>query len=80
MSVSSFGGSRYYVTFIDDYTRYTCVYFLKSKDEVLEKFKEFHNFATNLTGKHIKVLRTDNGGEYCSKAFEAYLKEKENTN
>ena len=31
MSVSSFGGSRYYVTFIDDYTRYTCIYFLKSK-------------------------------------------------
>ena len=69
MSVSSLGGSQYYVTFIDDFTRYTTVYFLKTKDEVLEKFKEFHSFA-------VKVLRTDNGGEYCSKLFDAFLKEK----
>jgi hypothetical protein len=76
MSVSSFGGSRYYVSFIDDYTRYTRVYFLKSKDEVLEKFKEFDNFTKNVTGKGIKILRTDNGGEYCSNAFDTYLKER----
>ena len=52
------------------------VYFLKGKDQVLEIFKEFHYYTTNLSGKHIKILRTDNGGEYCSKAFEVYLKEK----
>ena len=75
MSTTSLGGSRYYVTFIDDYTRYTTVYFLKTKDEVLEKFKEFHNFTINHTGKQIQTLRTDNGGEYCSKAFDTYLKE-----
>ena len=75
MSTSSLGGSRHYVTFIDDYTRYTTVYFLKTKDEVLAKFKEFHNFTINHTGKQIQTLRTDNGGEYCSKAFDTYLKE-----
>ena len=75
MSVSLLGGSRYYVTFIDDYTRYTSVYFMKTKDEALEKFKKFHSFAVNFTGEQVKVLRTDNGGEYCSKAFDAYLKE-----
>jgi hypothetical protein len=64
------------VSFIDDYTRYTRVYFLKSEDEVLEKFKEFYNFTKNVTGKGIKILRTDNGGEYCSKAFDTYLKER----
>ena len=76
MSVSSFGGSCFYVTFIDDYTRYNCVYFMKNKSEVLEKLKEFHNFATNLAGNRIKVLRSDNGGEYCSRNFDEYLKQK----
>jgi hypothetical protein len=65
MPESSIGGSRYYVTFIDDFTRYTFVYFLKNKSQVLEKFKDFHNYAKNVSGKGIKVIRTDNGGEYC---------------
>ena len=75
MPESSIGGSRYYVTFIDDFTRYTFVYFLKNKSQVLEKFKDFHNYAKNVSGKGIKVIRTDNGGEYCSKEFESFLKE-----
>ena len=75
MHVKSFGDSRYMVTFIDDYSRYTCVYFMKRKSEVLEKFKEFVNYATNSSGKKVKILRSDNGGEYCSKAFVDYLKE-----
>ena len=36
MSVNSLGGSRYYVTFIDDYSRYTCVYFMKIQRKKLE--------------------------------------------
>ena len=75
MSVNSIGGSRYFVTFIDDLSRYTYVYFIKHKHEVLEKFKEFVSLISNITDNTIKVLRSDNGGEYCSKAFEAYLKE-----
>ena len=43
--VNSLEGSRYYVTFIDDYTRHTSVHFMKTNDEVLEKFKTFYNFA-----------------------------------
>jgi hypothetical protein len=76
MSVNSIGGSRYFVTFIDDYSRYTHVYFIQRKDQVLEKFKEFVTLARNLTGKQVKTLRTDNGGEYCSKEFNSYLKQK----
>ena len=75
MSVNSLGGPRYYITFIDDYPRFTSVYFMKTKDEALEKLKEFHSFDVNFTGKQVKVLRTDNGGVYCSNAFDAYLKE-----
>ncbi len=76
LSVNSIGGSRFFVTFIDDYSRYTYVYFIERKDQVLEKFKEFVTLARNLTGKQVKTLRTDNGGEYCSKEFNSYLKQK----
>jgi transposase InsO family protein len=48
---------------------------MKHKSEVLEKFKEFVNYATNSSGKKVKIIRSDNGGEYCSKAFVDYLKE-----
>ena len=44
MPVSSYGGSQYFVTFIDDYTRYTHVYFIKHKHEVLDKLEEFVKF------------------------------------
>ena len=74
MHIKSLGSSRYFVTFIDDYSRYTQTYFLKNKDEVLEKFKEFVNYVNTL-GKKVKILRSDNGGEYCSKRFQDYLKE-----
>ena len=74
MHIKSLGGSRYFVTFIDDCSRYTQTYFLKNKDEVLEKFKEFVNYVNTL-GKKVKILRSDNGGEYCSKTIQDYLKE-----
>ena len=52
---------------------------------MLDKFQEFVNFTTKVTGRqrktlvtenHVKTLRSDNGGEYGSKMFDAYLKEK----
>ena len=48
---------------------------MKNKSEVFEKFKEFHTYVVNITGKPVKILRSDNGGEYTSKEFESYLKE-----
>ena len=57
LSVNSIGGSRFFVTFIDDYSRYTYVYFIERKDQVLEKFKEFVTLARNLTGKQVKTSR-----------------------
>ena len=62
--------SRYFVTFIDDKSRFTAVYFVKTKDQVLEKFKEYEAMVTNMTEKKIKVLRSDNGGEYTSRIFQ----------
>ena len=74
MATASIGGSKYFVTFIDDYSRCTAVYFLKQKNEVFEKFQEFEKLVTNETGTAIGALRSDNGGEYVSSKFESYLK------
>ena len=67
MPSASLSGYVYYVSFIDDYSRKTWVYFLKSKDEVFGKFKEFKALIENLFERKIKILRLDNGVEYTSK-------------
>ena len=74
MKVPSLGKSMYYVSFIDDFSRNTWIYFLKKKSEVFDRFKEFKALVKNQIEKKIKVLRTDNGGEFCSKEFEELCK------
>ena len=64
MSTDSIGGSKYFVTFIDDYSRCCAVYFLKSKSEVPDKFKEFEARVHRDCGLSVGTLRSDNGGEY----------------
>jgi hypothetical protein len=74
MLVKSLGGSLYYVTFIDNYSKKTWLYLLKKKDEFFGKFQEFKVEIENLTRKKIKTLRTYNGGEYTSKEFVVFCK------
>ena len=76
MPTDSIGGNKYFVTFIDDFSQCCTVYFLKSKSEVPEKFKEFEARVYNDCGLNIGTLRSDNGREYMSKEFRAYLKSK----
>jgi hypothetical protein len=63
------------VPLIDDYSRKTWVYFLKSKDEVFGKFKQFKALIENLSERKIKILRSDNGREYTSKEFINFCKD-----
>jgi transposase InsO family protein len=63
------------VTFIDDFSRKTWIFFMKTKDEVFSQFQEFRAQVENQTGKKIKVLRSDNGGEYTSNDFKDFCKE-----
>jgi hypothetical protein len=70
--VSSLGGSYYYVTFIDDATRKTWVYCIRQKSDVFDTFKKWKALVENETGKKLKCLRSNNGGEYCSKEFDDY--------
>ena len=69
----SIGGNKYFVTFVDDYSRCCTVYFLKSKAEVLDKFKQFETCVANDSCKSIALLRRDHGGKYLSQEFESYL-------
>ena len=58
------GGKRYYITFVDDFSRFTKLYLLSSKDEAEEKFLIYKAEVENQLNKNIKRLRTDRGGEY----------------
>jgi hypothetical protein len=70
--VSSLGGSCYYVTLIDDATRKTWVYCIRQKYDVFDTFKKWKSLVENETGKRLKCLRQENGGEYCSEEFYYY--------
>jgi hypothetical protein len=71
----SYGGSSYFVTFIDDFSRKVWIHMLKTKVDVFTVFKQFRALVEKSTGRSIKCLRTDNGGEFTSMEFENYCKE-----
>ena len=59
---------------IDDYSWYIVSFIMKRKIDVLERFQEFAILVENQFGWKIKVLRSDNGGEYISNEFTEFLK------
>ena len=61
----------YFITFIDDYSRYGCLYWIKEKAESLDKFQIFRTEVEKQLGKVIKVVRSDQGGEYYGKHGDA---------
>ena len=71
--VPSISNHRYYVSFIEAKTRFATVYLLKHKSEVFECFKRYEQLFQRQTGKQIKRIRSDNGGEYTSNEFSSYL-------
>jgi hypothetical protein len=71
MSAVSIGGFSYYVSFIENHFRKTWIYFMKTKDEDFSRFQEFKALVEQ-TGRKIKVLRSDNGGENTSSAFKDF--------
>ena len=73
-SIRTRGGKKYFITLIDDYTRYSYVYLIWTKDEVLKIFIQYKNEVENQLGKKIKKLRSDRGGEYES-PFGEFCKE-----
>ena len=74
MSTQSLSGARYFLIFVDDKTHYVWVYFLKCKSEVFSKFLEWKSLVERMSNYKLKILCTDNGGEYTSREFCSFLK------
>ena len=72
--VESINRKLYYISFTDDYSRYTNIYFLYGKDEAFESYKAYEAWLLNQYGAKIKCLRSDRGGEYLSDEFSDHLK------
>ena len=64
-------GNKYFITFIDDFSRYGYVYLIKEKTDALEMFKVFRSDVEKQLGKVIKIVRSDRGGEYYGKHGDA---------
>nr|AAW57815.1 putative polyprotein [Oryza sativa Japonica Group] len=69
------GGKRYFMTLIDDATRFFYVYLLKTKDEALDYFKIYKAEVENQLDRKIKRLRSDRGGEFFSNEFDLFCEE-----
>jgi hypothetical protein len=69
------GGKKYFVIFVDDYSRFTKLYLLRSKDEALEMFIKYKIEVENQKNIRIKRLRTDRGGEYESNPFKEFCEQ-----
>ena len=68
-------GYRYWITFIDDYTSFQAVMFLKAKSEAFDAFQRYKAYAENHLNRKILCMQIDKGGEYMSKAFINYMLE-----
>ena len=71
--VASIGGSRYFVVFIDDYSRYSWIFPMKSRFEILPIYSNFAKMVETQFSKRIKTFRSDNALEYAQYAFQALL-------
>ncbi|GBM32840.1 Retrovirus-related Pol polyprotein from transposon TNT 1-94 [Araneus ventricosus] len=73
--VNSLGGSKYFLSIIDDFSRKIDVFTLKSKSQVFSIFKEYLSRVQRELGRKLKSVRTDNGMEFCHKDFETFLRD-----
>lgn len=72
--IHSYDGYKYFVLFIDDRSRATWLYLLKSKNEVCSVFKDFHNMVINQFDAKVKTFRSDNGTKFVKGILPDYLR------
>eukprot|EP01018_Ginkgo_biloba_P029752 Gb_40566 [translate_table: standard] len=72
MQTQSLGKNIYFLTFIDDLSRHTWIYFLKQKSEAFKFFKHYKTMVEKQSRYYLKVLRTNRGGEFTSREFSDY--------
>ncbi|KAL2480186.1 Integrase catalytic domain-containing protein [Abeliophyllum distichum] len=72
--VNNFTGFKFYFLIVDNFSRKVWTFLLKSKSETFQIFKDWKTLIDNQTDKKIKVLRTDNGLEFCNFKFDSFYK------
>ena len=75
VNVTTDGGRKYAVTFMDEFSRHVKVYLISKKSEVFNCFKLYRAWAELYTGQKLRCLRSDRGGEYTSHEFRDYCEE-----
>jgi hypothetical protein len=70
--VASTTKHNYYVIFVDEFSRKCWIFFIQKKDQTFSKFYEFKAMVEKESGKQVKALRSDNGGEYISNEFKYF--------
>nr|GEY38502.1 hypothetical protein [Tanacetum cinerariifolium] len=73
MRIASINGKRYVLVIVDDYSRYTWVHFLRSKDEAPEVIIKFLKRITVLLQSPVIIIRTDNGTEFKNQVLKEYF-------
>ena len=69
------GDKRYFITFIDDFSRFTYVYLMRNKDESFDMYKCYETKVENQKNRKIKILRSDRGSEYFPNDFSMFCEE-----
>ncbi len=72
-SVETINRKEYFVSFTDDYSRFTVVYLIRNKSDTFESYLEFEAWLFTQFGFRIKKLHSDRGGEYLSHEFTQHL-------
>jgi len=73
--VTSIGGGKYLLTFVDDFSKKVWVYILKSKDEIFAHFRQWKAMVETQTERKVKYLISDIGTEFHSREFEKYCRD-----
>ena len=68
----SLGGRKYALVIVDDFSRFTWILFLSSKDETFKTFKKFYKRITNLKGQSGISIRSDHGTEFENQFFDHF--------
>ena len=71
--ISTLGGSCYFVIFMDDFSRYTCIYLFKNRSKLYQIYRDFTKMIETQFSKPIKVFKSDNAQEYKAHEFTSIL-------
>ena len=75
LEVPTLGGNKYFISFVDEFSRKIWLYLIKAKSEAFDMFQKFKVLVEKQSGKSIKILRIDGGGEYTSNVFEKFCED-----